>query len=167
MNTLLKEKLQIAKVNKMVSEKTFKDIGEMIFKVFKESTDDMNADKIHYQKKMEMYKKLGEEMSDYIKELNEMDINMDSVEEKDPTKITTKQIEVINEFEKKIPSIIKTFKSLNIADKAKLKQNVKYLKSAQKDFNDKKIQIKISNPDTPTLKLSPMQKLKYRKRKNL
>ena len=139
-----------------------KDGMEAIFKTFQQSINDMNDDKAYFQKKMETLKEIGEAMSDYIKELNES--GWGTEESEDLTKISTKQIEVINKFEKQIPSIMKVMKGNTLADKAKVAQSIKDLKRIQKEVKDKKIQIKIANPNTPLIKLNPIQKFKYRKR---
>lgn len=151
----------------MTSEKSTKDIMETMMGVMKESLDDMNSDKTYWQNKMEMYKKIGEEMSDYIKELNEASMILGTPEEaEDLTKITTKQIEIINKFEKKFPKMKKTMKSIKFTDPKKSKKISKDIASIKKQISNKKIEIKISNPTNPTIKLKPIQKLKYLQRKN-
>jgi len=83
-----------------------KDINEKNFQTFKESMEEMNKDLEYFAKKMETHKELAEAMGDYMKDLNEMDIDIWGTQEsEDQTKITNTQIEAISKFEKQIPLI--------------------------------------------------------------
>ncbi len=147
----------------MSEEETF----EALFRTFKESIEDMNEDKEYIEKKMEMFNEIGEAINDYMKELNEMGIpGMGSEESVDLTKITNTQIEAINKFEKQIPLMGKTIKGANITNKSKKKEVLNYLKALKKDIKNKKVDIKIANPSLASIKLTPLQKLKYLKRRN-
>ena len=147
----------------MSEEETF----EALFRTFKESIEDMNEDKEYIEKKMEMFNEIGEAVNEYMKELNEMGVpGMGSQESVDLTKITNTQIEAINKFEKQIPLMGKTIKGANITNKSKKKEVLNYLKALKKDIKNKKVDIKIANPSLASIKLTPLQKLKYLKRRN-
>jgi len=144
-----------------------KDTMEALFNTFKESIEEMNEDKEYIKKKMEMYNEIGDAVSDYMKELNEAGMNMWGAEEsEDLTKITNAQIEAINKFEKQIPLIGKTLKSIKIPNKDKKKEVLNNLKALKKNVRNKKVDIKVAKPNITTIKLTPIQKLKYLKRKN-
>ena len=144
-----------------------KDALETMYKVMKESMDEMNEDLEYWAKKMEAEKEIAEAMSDYIKELNESGIDMWGTEESvDLTKITNTQIEAINKFEKQIPLIGRTIKGAGISDKEKKKKFLKNLKVIKKGIKNNKLEIKIANPNISTLKLTPSQKIKYLRRKS-
>jgi len=144
-----------------------KDALETMYKVMKESMDEMNEDLEYWAKKMEAEKEIAEATSDYIKELNESGINMWGEEESiDLTKITNTQIEAINKFEKQIPLIGRTIKSASISDKEKKKKFLNNLKVIKKGIKNNKLEIKIANPNISTIKLTTSQKLKYLRRKN-
>ena len=147
----------------MSEEETF----EALFRTFKESIEDLNEDKEYFEKKMEIFNEVGEALNEYMKELNEMNVpGMGSQESVDLTKITNTQIEAINKFEKQIPLMGKTIKGANITNKSKKKEVLNYLKALKKDIKNKKVDIKIANPSLASIKLTPLQKLKYLKRRN-
>ncbi|KKN26459.1 hypothetical protein LCGC14_0874610, partial [marine sediment metagenome] len=100
----------------MPSEKTFKNTMESLFNVLSESLNEMNEDKEMWEKKMENMKEISESMSDYIKELNEASMSWGEEESEDLTNITTERIDIINKFEKEIPKIKKTMKSIQFPD---------------------------------------------------
>ncbi len=143
------------------------DTMEALFNTFKESIEEMNKDKEYIKKKMEMYNELGDALNDYVKELNESGIDMwGTGESVDLTEITNTQIEAINKFEKQIPLIGKTLKSIKIPNKDKKKEVLNNLKALKKKVKNKKVDIKVAKPNIATIKLTPIQKLKYLKRKN-
>lgn len=144
-----------------------RDTLEVLFNTFKESIEELNKDKEYFEKKMEMFSEIGEALNEYVKELNEMDVpGMGSQESVDLTKITNTQIEAINKFEEQIPLMGKTIKGANITNKEKKKEVLNNLKALKKDIKNKKVDIKIANPSLASIKLTPIQKLKYLKRKN-
>ncbi|KKK41485.1 MAG: hypothetical protein Lokiarch_42690 [Candidatus Lokiarchaeum sp. GC14_75] len=150
----------------MPSEKTFKNTMESLFNVLSESLNEMNEDKEMWEKKMENMKEISESMSDYIKELNEASMSWGEEESEDLTNITTERIDIINKFEKEIPKIKKTMKSIQFPDPDKSKQISKEFSAIKKQIKNKKIEVKIANPTNPNIKLKPIQKLKYLNRKN-
>ncbi|MCK4384258.1 MAG: hypothetical protein KAW66_13245 [Candidatus Lokiarchaeota archaeon] len=144
-----------------------KDALETMYKVMKESMDEMNEDLEYWAKKMEAEKEIAEALSDYLKELNESGIDMWGTEESvDLTKITNTQIEAINKFEKQIPLIGRTIKGASISDKDKKKKFLNNLKVIKKGIKNNKLEIKIANPNISTIKLTTSQKLKYLRRKS-
>ena len=142
------------------------DINSLIQRVLKQSYDETSDDLTKYTEKVKFFNKAKENIRENINEYSDaMREFMKMKESGDLTKISTKQIEVINKFEKDITSIEKAIKGVKVPGKGKNKQIVSDIKTLRKNIKNKKLEIKIANPNISTIKLTPIQKLKYLKRK--
>ncbi len=142
------------------------DINSLIQRVLKQSYDETSNDLAKYAEKVKFFNKAKENIRENINEYSDaMREFMKMKESGDLTKISTKQIEVINKFEKDITSIEKAIKGVKVSGKGKNNQIVSDIKTLRKNIKNKKLEIKIANPNISTIKLTPIQKLKYLKRK--
>ena len=162
LNNLKVIKKDIKNLNKMPM-----DINALVQKVLKDSYDETTSDLQFHAEKVKFYneakKNIRENVNEYREAMSEFKKMQESGE---LTKISTKQIEVINKFEKDVSSVEKAIKGIKIPNKAKVKQNLKDIKALKKNVNNNKLEIKIANPNISTIKLTTSQKLKYLRRKN-
>ena len=144
------------------------DINEILQKVLKDSYDETQKDLSYHAEKVKFYNEAKEGIREEMNNAREiMSEFMELEKNGELSKISNNQIEIINKFEKKIPSIQKAIEGLKFVDKKKITQVIKDLNKIKKDVKNKRIKIKLANPNTPNIKLSLIQKLKYRKTKNL
>ncbi|MBY9012341.1 MAG: hypothetical protein KGD70_08195 [Candidatus Lokiarchaeota archaeon] len=164
LNNLNVLKKDIKNLNKIPKDM---DINALVQKVLKDSYDETAEDLHNYAEKVKSYNEAKKNIREYMNDNREAISDfMNSMEGGDLTKISTKQIEIVNNFEKEVSSIEKAIKGVKVSNKPKVKQNLKDIKAIKKNINNRKLEIKIANPNISTFKLTPIQKLKYLNKKN-
>ena len=141
------------------------DINNLIQKVLKDSYDEMNEDLQNYAEKVQFYNEAKKNLREYVNDNREA-ISDFMEEGGDLTKISTKQIEIITNLEKHVSTIEKNSKNVKLPNKETKKEIVSDIRALKKDIKNKKVEIKVANPNIPAIKLTPIQKIKYLKRKN-
>ncbi len=115
------------------------DINDLIQKVLKQFYDEINNDLNRYAEKVRFFNKAKENIRENMNEYREaMSAFRNMQESGELTKISTKQIKIINNFEIDVSSIEKAIKGVKVPNKAKVKQNLKDIKALKKNINNKK-----------------------------
>lgn len=124
-------------------------IMETLFMVFRESIEEMNEDKQYFLEKLKMYNDMGEELSEYLKELNDVMNEGGGSKDEEPDPESAAQIvKGINRAIKPLSIVIGRMQQSPLYARPELKRQLMLLKTSLDDITRA-----IKRPPRPRFKL--------------